>query len=227
MSTLCSQTLFASQGNLIADQLGWQLCKQDRGWLSAGCRSGARSRTQSEALRFPALLGSTRSSFKSTRTALTAFLCAAALRRTVPHTPHHIASSSSGEDRRMMAARCLGELVRKMGERVLARIIPILRQGVHDDSPSTRQGVVLGLKEVRTVLCCAALVHCVVLRCDAMRGAVLRAHGVAGNAVRPRWSWACSGGRQGVWGQCQPATPYNLVPLCRLGWRSWHAAPPS
>ena len=34
---------------------------------------------------------------------------------------------SAGEDQRLMAGRCLGELVRKMGDRVLGQIIPILR----------------------------------------------------------------------------------------------------
>ena len=48
-----------------------------------------------------------------------------------------------------MAARCMGELCRKMGERVLSRIIPILREGVRAEDPSTRQGVCRGLKEVR------------------------------------------------------------------------------
>ena len=36
----------------------------------------------------------------------------------------------AGEERRETAGRCLGELVRKMGERVLATIIPILAQGM-------------------------------------------------------------------------------------------------
>ena len=58
-----------------------------------------------------------------------------------------------GEDRRYMAARCLGELCRKMGERVLGRIIPILRQGAFADSAAKRQGVCLGLKEVSVCVC--------------------------------------------------------------------------
>ncbi len=47
-----------------------------------------------------------------------------------------------------LSHRCLGELVRKMGERVLGRIIPILVKGVSDDNVATRQGVCLGMKEV-------------------------------------------------------------------------------
>ncbi len=47
-----------------------------------------------------------------------------------------------------MAGRCLGELVRKMGDRVLQQIIPILVRGMQDPEASTRQGVCTGLKEV-------------------------------------------------------------------------------
>lgn len=47
-----------------------------------------------------------------------------------------------------MAGRCLGELVRKMGDRVLQQIIPILVRGMQDGDPSTRQGVCTGLREV-------------------------------------------------------------------------------
>ncbi len=47
-----------------------------------------------------------------------------------------------------MAGRCLGELVRKMGERVLAHIIPILQQGMAAPGAATRQGVCTGLREV-------------------------------------------------------------------------------
>jgi hypothetical protein len=55
----------------------------------------------------------------------------------------------TGEDRRAGAARCLGELVRKMGERVLHRMLPILRDTMDSDAPATRTGVCTGLKEVR------------------------------------------------------------------------------
>lgn len=35
-----------------------------------------------------------------------------------------------------------------MGERVLARIVPILREGIASEAAATRQGVCFGLKEV-------------------------------------------------------------------------------
>lgn len=52
------------------------------------------------------------------------------------------------DDQQQTAARCLGELVRKMGDRILARCLPILRDGMGAASPATRQGVCYGLKEV-------------------------------------------------------------------------------
>ncbi len=38
-----------------------------------------------------------------------------------------------------MAGRCLGELVRKMGDRVLTHIIPILQKGMASVDAATRQ----------------------------------------------------------------------------------------
>ncbi|XP_057801902.1 protein ILITYHIA-like [Salvia miltiorrhiza] len=56
--------------------------------------------------------------------------------------------ASSSSERRQVAARSLGELVRKLGERVLPLIIPILSEGLSDPNPSRRQGVCIGLSEV-------------------------------------------------------------------------------
>jgi len=51
-------------------------------------------------------------------------------------------------DKRQVAARTLGDLVRKLGERVLPEIIPILEQGLLSDQPDKRQGVCVGLSEI-------------------------------------------------------------------------------
>ncbi|VAI01794.1 unnamed protein product [Triticum turgidum subsp. durum] len=56
--------------------------------------------------------------------------------------------ASSSSERRQVAGRALGELVRKLGERVLPSIIPILSQGLKDPNASRRQGVCIGLSEV-------------------------------------------------------------------------------
>ena len=56
--------------------------------------------------------------------------------------------SLSGEDGRQTAGRCLGELVRKTGERFLPTIVPILKDGTESEDVATRQGVCLGLREL-------------------------------------------------------------------------------
>ncbi|XP_037092852.1 eIF-2-alpha kinase activator GCN1-like [Pollicipes pollicipes] len=58
----------------------------------------------------------------------------------------HLASTS--HDKRQVAARTLGDLVRKLGERVLPEIIPILERGLQSDEPDQRQGVCIGLSEI-------------------------------------------------------------------------------
>lgn len=47
-----------------------------------------------------------------------------------------------------MAGRCLGELVRKMGGRVIHQIMPIMSAGIQSEAAETRQGVCWGLREV-------------------------------------------------------------------------------
>lgn len=47
-----------------------------------------------------------------------------------------------------VAARTLGDLVRKLGERVLPEIVPILEQGLDSPLPDQRQGVCVGLSEI-------------------------------------------------------------------------------
>eukprot|EP00163_Fabomonas_tropica_P034457 TRINITY_DN9545_c1_g1_i1.p1 TRINITY_DN9545_c1_g1~~TRINITY_DN9545_c1_g1_i1.p1 ORF type:complete len:1324 (+),score=415.97 TRINITY_DN9545_c1_g1_i1:307-4278(+) len=59
-----------------------------------------------------------------------------------------LADDSAGEDQRENASRCLGDLVTKMGDRMLPELIPILEQGLKNDSADTREGVCLGLVAV-------------------------------------------------------------------------------
>ncbi|KAF9359136.1 translational activator of GCN4 [Mortierella sp. AD094] len=56
--------------------------------------------------------------------------------------------ASTSYDRRMVAARTLGDLVRKLGEAVLSEIIPILEAGLESPESDTRQGVCVGLSEI-------------------------------------------------------------------------------
>lgn len=56
--------------------------------------------------------------------------------------------ASDSYDKRQVAARTLGDLVRKLGERVLPEIIPILERGLQSDRPDQRQGVCIGLSEI-------------------------------------------------------------------------------
>uniref|UniRef100_A0A069DYI0 Putative translational activator gcn1 n=1 Tax=Panstrongylus megistus TaxID=65343 RepID=A0A069DYI0_9HEMI len=58
--------------------------------------------------------------------------------------------ASTSHDKRQVAAKTLGDLVRKLGERVLPEIIPILEQGLESDQPDQRQGVCIGLSEMMT-----------------------------------------------------------------------------
>jgi hypothetical protein len=60
----------------------------------------------------------------------------------------HLASKTY--DKRQVAARTLGDLVKKLGERVLPEIIPILEKGLESSQPEKRQGVCVGLSEIMT-----------------------------------------------------------------------------
>lgn len=51
-------------------------------------------------------------------------------------------------DKRQVAARTLGDLVRKLGERILPKIIPILEAGLDHKDGDKRQGVCIGLSEI-------------------------------------------------------------------------------
>ncbi|XP_059138605.1 stalled ribosome sensor GCN1-like isoform X2 [Physella acuta] len=56
--------------------------------------------------------------------------------------------ASTSHDKRTVAARTLGDLVRKLGERVLPEIIPILESGLDSKEADQRQGVCIGLSEI-------------------------------------------------------------------------------
>ena len=56
--------------------------------------------------------------------------------------------ASQSYDKRQVAARTLGDIVRKLGEKVLPELIPILEQGLDSDDADRRQGVCIGLSEI-------------------------------------------------------------------------------
>ena len=58
------------------------------------------------------------------------------------------ALASSSDDRASSAGRCLGELVRKLGERALRQVAPILASGLSDADPATRRGAAEGVREL-------------------------------------------------------------------------------
>uniref|UniRef100_A0A8C8VR02 TOG domain-containing protein n=1 Tax=Pelusios castaneus TaxID=367368 RepID=A0A8C8VR02_9SAUR len=56
--------------------------------------------------------------------------------------------ASTCADKRTVAARTLGDLVRKLGEKILPEIIPILEEGLRSEKSDERQGVCIGLSEI-------------------------------------------------------------------------------
>jgi HEAT repeat protein len=55
---------------------------------------------------------------------------------------------SENADKSKVAARTLGDLVRKLGERVLPEVIPMLEKGLTSSDTKERQGVCIGLSEI-------------------------------------------------------------------------------
>jgi len=56
--------------------------------------------------------------------------------------------ASSDYDKRQAGGRTLGDLVRKLGDRILPDIIPVLEEGLESEKSDTRQGVCVGLSEI-------------------------------------------------------------------------------
>jgi HEAT repeat protein len=56
--------------------------------------------------------------------------------------------ASEEREARITAARTLGEVVRKLGQKVLPQIFPILTSGMESENPLQRQGVSVGLCEI-------------------------------------------------------------------------------
>lgn len=56
--------------------------------------------------------------------------------------------ASNSADKRKVAARTLGDLVRKLGERVLPEVIPMMEAGLISETTQERQGVCIGLSEI-------------------------------------------------------------------------------
>ena len=72
------------------------------------------------------------------------------LREILPTMVHLLLGclASQSPDKRKVAARTLGDLVRKLGERVLPEVIPMLEEGLGSSSMQERQGVCIGLSEI-------------------------------------------------------------------------------
>lgn len=56
--------------------------------------------------------------------------------------------AAESTDLRMVAGRALGEVVRKLGDRVLPAVVPHLRAGLEGGDLGMREGVCLGLAEI-------------------------------------------------------------------------------
>lgn len=60
-----------------------------------------------------------------------------------------VAALASGHaDKRTVAGRALGDIVKKLGDQVLPEVVPFLREGLEAGNENMRQGVCLGLAEI-------------------------------------------------------------------------------
>lgn len=73
-----------------------------------------------------------------------------ALREILPILIRQIVSALASDhpDKRTVAGRALGDIVKKLGDQVLPEVVPFLREGLVAGSDNMRQGVCLGLAEV-------------------------------------------------------------------------------
>ena len=73
-----------------------------------------------------------------------------ALREILPLLISQIVSAlaSVHADKRTVAGRALGDIVKKLGDQVLPEVVPFLRQGLESGNENMRQGVCLGLAEI-------------------------------------------------------------------------------
>lgn len=58
------------------------------------------------------------------------------------------ALASGNPDKRTVAGRALGDIVKKLGDQVLPEVVPFLREGLEAGDENMRQGVCLGLAEI-------------------------------------------------------------------------------
>ena len=70
------------------------------------------------------------------------------LREILPTLINLLLGCLANYDKRQVAARILGDLVNKLGERVLPEIIPILEKGLDSDDKDKRKGVCVVLSEI-------------------------------------------------------------------------------
>lgn len=72
------------------------------------------------------------------------------LKDILPTLIHLLISCLASEvyDKRQVAAQTLGDLVRKLGERVLPEIFPMLERGLKSSVVQEREGVCIGLSEI-------------------------------------------------------------------------------
>lgn len=73
-----------------------------------------------------------------------------ALREILPLLTSQIvtALASGHADKRTVAGRALGDIVKKLGDQVLPEVVPFLREGLEAGDENMRQGVCLGLAEI-------------------------------------------------------------------------------